>query len=243
MPVNPIHGSDLALLANSALAGYQNAVDQELIYSFLNEGKNEIWMALKEEKANYFVVQSQNTNSSNDFFFPKLSQTAREYDLPSDFHEMRLVEVNDVGFEDVRFEWRSMSSIDFQEARRGSTNQPSGSGSAATRAVYYWDVVGKKRFVLAQFPEIPFNFTFWYVRIIPDFGPDDAVDEILYPFSQKISEFAVQKITLALQDQGLSEEWRKQFRESIVRIASSAAPRQSANPIFVSDFVGYTIES
>jgi hypothetical protein len=46
--LNPVHGTDLADLVNAGLGGYQNAVDQALLYSFLNEGKNEVWMILKE---------------------------------------------------------------------------------------------------------------------------------------------------------------------------------------------------
>jgi hypothetical protein len=156
---------------------------------------------------------------------------------------MRYVEVNDVGFEDTRFEYRSMSSQEFQEARKASTNQQGQGSQVGGSSIYYWDVVGKNLFVLAQFPSIAYNVTIWYVRIIPDFGADDIIDEILYPYSQKIAEFAIKKITLSLQDIPLSEAWKESWTKSVERISTSGGSRQSANPVFVDDFYGQPIEN
>lgn len=242
-PLQTITGQDVASLITKSLGGYANAVDQDFLYSALNEGKNEIWMILKELKVNYFAVSSQNTDSNADYYFPQLSQSSRQYTLPIDFSEMRFLEVLDVGYEDIRFEYRPFSSVDYQEARRGSTNEPTGSGSAASRAVYYWDIIGKNQLVLAQYPEINFNLIIWYVRIIPDVDAGDALDEVLYPYVQKIAEYATQKLTLALQDQVLTQEWRDQFKASVVRLAQAAGSRQSANPVFVIDYEGYPIEN
>lgn len=236
-----IYGSDLANLVNLSLGGYQNAIDGTLMFSVLNEAKNELWMKLKEEKVNYFGVQSQNTQPTAPFYFPPLTTNARAFPLPSDFHEMRLLEVTDVGYEGTIFEWRSMSSVDFQTSRRASTNNPA--PDTTTGYTYYWDVVGANTLVLAQFPAIPFNLIIWYIRFLPDFTAEDLLQEILYPYIQKLAEYATMKLMLALQDLPLNEEWRKQWRESLISVESSAAARQSSSPVFVTDFLGYPIEN
>lgn len=240
--LNPIHGSDLADLANASLGGYQNALDQNLLYSFLNEGKNEIWMILKELKVNYFGQVSQNTDSTQDNYFGPMNTGSRQYTLPVDYHEMKFIEVEDVGFEETHFEYRPISHPDWQAARRDDTNQQNDNDTTADDSVYYWDVFGKDQLLIAQYPRFAFHATLFYIRIIPDFNADDIIDEVLYPFSQKIAEYATKKAMMALQDQPMTAIWVEQFKQSVIRIVESASLRQSSDPIFVSDYLGTTIE-
>ena len=243
MSVTPIHGRDLADLMNNQLGGYQGALDDAMVFSFLNEGKNEVWGILKTLGQNYFGTSSQSTDTTQDSYFGPLDVTKREYNLPNDCREVRFLEVTDVGYEDTRFEYRPLSSTDFIDARRANTNNILNADTTIAQDVYYYTIVGKKTLMFAQFPQIAFHVTIWYNRILPDFDADAIVDEILYPFVQKITEYAVKKATLTLQDLPLSEAWRETWRESVQRIASTADPRDSSGPLFVDDYMGYSIES
>ena len=237
-----IHGSDLADLVNASLGGYQNALDQALLYSYLNEGKNMVWMILKELKVNYFGQTSQSTDNTQLNYFGPLATNSRQYTLPGDFHEMRFLEVEDVGWEDTRIEYRPISHPDWQDARRSNTNVDNDADLTLGDNVIYYDILGKNQLILAQYPQFPFHVTLIYIRIIPDFGADDVVDEILYPFSQKIAEYATKKAMLALQDEPMTDEWTKQWRDSVIMMTESASLRQSSDPLFVASFYGWSIE-
>lgn len=240
-----IHGSDLRTLAQAMLGGYANSIQDDVMFQFLNEGKNEIWMVLKELKQDYFAAFTQNTDPTMGNYFAPLNPNTRDYvdALPPDFHEMRFIEVTDLGYEDMRFSYRSISHPDFMEQRRAATNTPSQGISSTSIAMFYYDIIGKRTFMMASYPPIALHLTLWYIRIIPDFGENDALDEILYPYSQKLALFATKRATLANQDEQLFAAWKDEWKESIGRIATSASPRQTADPVFVQDFLGNTIEN
>jgi len=229
-------GQALIDLTNGFLAGYQNAVDSGMLLKLLNEGKNEVWMILKTLRQDWFIQSTQNTDATVNNFFGPLSTTVREYPLPADFHEMKFIEVLDVGFEDCAFIARDMASAQFKELRRSSTNQPAGTQA---NLEYHYDIVGKGTFILAEYPEINFqNVRLWYVRMVPDFGPNDKIDEVVYPYSTKIAMYAAKLAMLPLQDQPMYESWTKEWKEAVMRIATSASPRQIADTVYVDAWDG-----
>lgn len=227
-------GQDLLDLATARLGGYGNALDTQTLMSFINEAKDDIWAVLKDLYAEYFVTSTQSSDSSQTNYFGPMSVVSREYNLPSDLEELLFIEVLSSGYEDTRFVRRAMSHPDFQNARREATaDQTSTSVSA-----YLYDIIGKRTFELAQYPEFAFNITIWYVRLLPDLETGDTLDEIILPYSKKIADYAVQKAMLVLQDVGQFEEYRKQWKDEIVQIATSASPRNISDPQFVQDFLG-----
>lgn len=240
MPATPaipqVKGQYLIDLANSLLGGYQNGVNSDVLLSLLNEGKNEVWMILKSLRADWFITSSQATDSTQNNYFGPMSTSVREYTLPNDFQEMKFLECLDVGYEDVAFVYRDMASAQWKEARRSSTNAPGGSQA---NLEYHYDIVGKNQLVLAEYPE--FNFQkvkLWYVRIIPDFDAGDLIDEIVYPYANKIAFYASKLAMLPLQDQPMYAAWKEEWKESIVRIASSADPRQISDTVYVDAWDG-----
>jgi len=231
-----VKGQYLVDLANGLLGGYQNAVSSDVLLSFLNEGKNEVWMILKSLRADWFIQASQNNDSTANNYFGPMSTLIREYALPNDFQEMKYIECLDFGFEDVAFVYRDMASSVFKDLRRSSTNQPSGSQA---NLQYHYDIVGKNQLVLAEYPEANFqNVKLWYVRIIPDFGANDVIDEIVYPYANKIAFYAAKLAMLPLQDQPMYAAWKEEWKESVVRIASSADPRQISDTVYVDAWDG-----
>lgn len=240
MPSSPaipnVNGQYLIDLVNGLLGGYQNAVNTDVILALLNEGKNEVWMILKNLRADWFIQKTQNADSTQNNYFGPMNTATREYALPKDFQEMKFIEVLDTGYEDVSFVYRDMASAVWKELRRGSTNSPSGSQA---NLAYHYDIVGKNQLVLAEYPE--FNFqqvVLWYVRVIPDFSAADPIDEIVYPYVNKIAFYAAKLAMLPLQDQPMYAAWKEEWKESVVRIASSADPRQISDTVFVDSFDG-----
>jgi hypothetical protein len=224
---------ELRRITERALGGYSNAADPALIDDGIEEGINEVWTILKNARADYFVTSSQNTDATADNYFPLLSTTAREYDLPVDFAELKLIEIQDSGYESTEFVYRDMSSQEFKDARRDETANPS-----RNVGTYLYDIVGKRTFILAQFPRYAFDATIWYVRQMPDSMSALVIDEIFYPYARRIAIYAAQYITCTLQDTELSEAWRRRWKDSVISIAQGASPRQIQDAVFVEDFIG-----
>lgn len=229
-----VSGQDLFDMANQRLLGYQNAVKAEALLSYLNEGKDEIWAILKNLQEEYFMQQTQSTDASQLNFFPQMATNQRQYTLPQDFREIWYIEVETPGFEQMIFTYKDINDNDFREARRAANVDSTLSPSVE----YFYTIFGKDQLLIAQFPETAFTVTIFYTRNILDFQLDDPIAEILLPYSKKIADYAVKKAMLGLQDQEQFNVWRQEWRDDITMIASSASPRNQADPVFVKDFLG-----
>lgn len=239
MPASPeqpnVSGQTLVDLTNAFLGGYQNAVDEGVMLTLLNEGKNEVWMILKSLRADWFMTSSQNTDSTKNNFFDKMSQASRQYTLPNNYHEMKFIEVLDVGMEDTEFIYRDMATSEWKDLRRSNTNQAPNSTS---NIQYHYDIVGKNQLLLAEYPQINFTAVLWYVRMVPDFSINDPIDEIVYPYASKIAMYATKLLMLTNQDPEMWKAWKDEWKEGVQRIAMSASPRQIADTVYVESWDG-----
>ena len=238
-------GQDLIDGTNSRLAGYQNAIDSDGLLSFLNEAKDEVWALLKNLHTEYFETSTQNTDSTQLNFFPldqngntlphnTFQTNVRQYTLPSDFREIKFIEETLKGFEQTVYTYQGIDSDNFRTARRSANVDP----TLTPTVEYFYTISGKNQFVLAQFPEAPFIPVIWYVRALPDFQATDTIDQILFPYSKKMQDYAVKKAMLSLQDPAQFQAWQVQWRESLHTLETSASPRNQADPEYVQDFLG-----
>ena len=238
-------GQDLIDGANSRLAGYQNAIDSDGLLSFLNEAKDEVWAALKNLHTENFEQSTQKTDSTQLNFFPldqngnilpgnSLQTNLRQYTLPADFREIKFIEVTLQGYEQTVFTYRPIDSEDFRTARRSANVDP----TLSPTVEYFYTISGKNQLVLAQFPEVNFTATLWYIRDLIDFTATDTIDQILFPYSKKMETYAVKMAMLSLQDPGQITAWQQQWRESLHTIETSASPRNQADAEYVEDFLG-----
>jgi hypothetical protein len=237
-----LSGQALINLAQTNLRGLANAVTSDQLLSYLNEGKDELWSILKQQNENLFTVSSQSTNSNGAYYFAPLSTTAREYTLPFDVRDILFIEVTSPsGYERVRFTRKSMLSAAFRDARTAANafNSQGGSSPLSGIGEYFYDIVGKGTFVLAQYPEVAFSLNIWFVRALPDITigqTTGTIDEILFPFHKKIIDFAVSKIMLR-EDMEQFTAWREQWKEDIINVVQGVG-RKSADPQFVEEFEG-----
>lgn len=237
MPIPNVNGATLLNLTIAQLGGYGNAFDPNDLISYINEGKDEIWAILKGTREDYFLQSSQSTTANDDNYFAKLSTTSREFTLPKDFHQMRMIEVLDSGYEEVDFEYKPMSSAEFVEERRASTST---SSPTSNRNTYLYTIGGKDQLILAQFPEIAFELRLWYTRSLPNLtlSGGSNLDEIMFPFNNKIALFAAKRAMLPLQDPRMWQAWREEWREAIRSVEATAEQRDATGIKLVQDFVG-----
>lgn len=231
---NVMTEDELKQAIGAALGGYAGAVSAspDLLDFAIKEAASKVWSLIKGLKENYFVGYSQSVTTTADDYFPVLSTTVREYNLPPDFAEMRYIEVLTSGYEYVRFVYRPMHHVDFQDARRGATQQ----SSFYSADTYWYDIVGKRTMVLAQYPEANMTLRIWYVKELAPILTNGDLSDVFYPFALKMASYAARWILLTLQDIPMSEAWYKQWTNDVQEIAAEASARQSADAEFVQDF-------
>lgn len=235
MAETALTGQDLIDLTTARLAGYGNYPVTDVIMSFLNEAKDEVWGVLKTLNADYFMQVTQAADNTQLNYFGPMNPSTRLYTLPPDFREIHLFVVLDSAYAQVKFTYKKMTDKDFSDAYKEANVD----STITPTAEYFYTIYGKNNLLLAQFPEITFNQPqLYYVRNILDFEVNDPVDEILLPYSKKIADYAAMRIMLSAQDQEQFEEWRKVWKDDILLIASGAGPRNQSDPEFVDDFLG-----
>ena len=237
MAVPTMYGSTLFNLANDLLAGYQNGVDSRALMSYLNMGKDEVWMVTKDLKEQYFQTFSQSTNSSADYYFAPLTTGVREYTLPEDLRSIEYIEVTSPTFQGNKFVYAKMNSPEFREARVAA-NELGGPDTNNNTNIFYYTIAGQDQFVMAQFPPAALVLTLWYTRALPDFEMGDEISQILFPYVKKIAEYAAKKAMIGTQDPGQFAIWAKEWRDSLINCVQAEGDRNDADPQYVQDFYG-----
>lgn len=237
MAVPTVTGQTLIDMANDMLAGYQNGIDSRALLTYLNLGKDEVWGVTKELYEEYFQVFSQSTTPTNDFYFAPLTTNTRNYTLPADLRSIEYIECTTPSYQGTQFVYRKLNSPEFRQ-ERSQSNQLAGPDTNNNVNVYNYTIAGKNQFVLASYPAVPMTLILWYTRALPDFEASDVVDEILFPFSKKLAEFAAKRAMLADQDAGQFAAWKSEWRESLINLVQAEGTRNDADATFVQDFQG-----
>lgn len=235
-----LSGQDIYDRIRVRLGALANVFTVDEVLSFAEDGVQEVWAVLKSFDQEYFGEASQDTDSTaTDTYFADLSTTVREYALPLGCREIRSIECLTIGFESVVFEYKKFDDPLFQTARRDATASGTGSSSNSGSSLgnYYYTVFGSK-FILAQYPEAALNVKLWFIYNINAITTDTVLSDILYPFSGKIVDYAVQKAMASTRDVEMTEEWLKQWSLSVRTLAMSTSPRTSTGPVFVADYLG-----
>ena len=219
------------------LGGLSNAFDTNELLDFLNQSKDAVWSVLRSLGQEYFVDQTQAATSTADDFFQVLSTTVREYDLPPNTRELRMIECTTEGYKHLKFEQRSMSDRDFVEARNWASVQSSATGTGYS-GTYLYAVVGRRKLMFAQFPEAALTLQIWRVVALDDLSLETELTEILHPFWRAIVDFAAMLANLSLTRTDMDAAWQNQWQLDVRLIAGSAVPRASTAPVFIDDYEG-----
>ena len=237
MTLPTISGQSLIDSLQTRLGAFASAFDAADMLEFINEAKDSVWSVLRTLDEDYFVASSQASTSTDDDYFAAFTTSSREVNLPNNCREVRFIEVTTSGYEDLEFEFRRLSDPEFQVERKLATLAGSGSGTQQ-HAKYLYTILGRRTLMLAQYLEAAVTAKIWYVKALDDLDVDSTLTEILHPFHKKIVTYALERATLALQEEQLSDEWLRRWKDDVRELALSAAPRDSSGPEFVTDWWG-----
>lgn len=127
----------------------------------LNAAQRSVWKILTSRKPmnNPFVVSSQSATPSNPDYFGPLVVGTREYALPGNFHQLRLIECITDGYEHTKFRKEPIDSPAFKETREFGTGTPFGLESL-------YDIIGERpgKIMFAGYPPTALQLRLWYVR-------------------------------------------------------------------------------
>jgi hypothetical protein len=153
---------DLRTNLDEATAAYWS--DTRLT-AFLNQAQHLVWLEVKRLKADYFDVERKSTDGSVTILgesyatssFALVASTTR-YTLPPDLAEMKLIECITSGYEQVRFDFRDLTSPGFRGLRSWTeTQEPS---------AFLVDITGELTMVIAPSPNRALDLKINYVPIL-----------------------------------------------------------------------------
>jgi hypothetical protein len=195
------------------------------ILAALNEGKNELVKLMRQADENFFETTVEGTISST------TSPNYSTISLPSNFAELRNLQVTSAGLEDTIFINLSQSDNRFRQALLDH-------GSFANGAsVLYYDFMGKDSIIVAPGLDIDMTYLMHYIRTIPDMiYPNDYPIEIPPEHIDYIVTFAICECMRTIGDERLAVYLEKLDKQEQTVIASINT-RQSKEPKFVTGYM------
>src|ERR1700690_506803 len=239
MPSTGLPIQSVTDMINRRLSGWQNAVSSDQVLDALNDGVAEVWNVLKSFHQDYFGQSTQSTDSTQLNYFPLLTTSAPEYPLPEDLREVKFIECITSGYEELRFWYSELTDPEFRGARfLGNQVGIANPVTTDTSEEMLYTIVGKDRFILAIYPPVNLSITIWYIRSLPTYEDGDILDEILFPYHNKVADFAAKKLMLENQEPTAWHAWTQEWKQGILSLATGAGERNQADAQFVQDFLG-----
>lgn len=201
---------------------------------FINRAKNRVWNEAKKLKADYFDVTRTSTDGSLTILGETYAATGfqivagtRDYTLPPDFSEMRLIEVTTSGYEHVRFTYLPLTHPTFRAMLRVTDNQ--------APSEFYYTIVGERTLRITPFSDTTLNLRITYTPVIADLAADTDTLEMPWPLPDAVEAFAT--ATAMVMDRDPNAAVWEQRGRAIVADMFGAHARQSQDPEFVQDFL------
>lgn len=137
---------------------------------YINDARNRCWGEVRKLKDDYFDVQRTSLDGTVYILDTAYACTGfqivagtREYTLPPDFHELRLIECITSGHEALRFVFRRLAHPDMIAARAQTQN-------LTPASEMYYALIGERTLSIAPATDTTLDLRLTYVPIISDLG-------------------------------------------------------------------------
>ena len=151
--------------------------------------KDRVWSEVKRLKDDYFMLNRTSLDGTLTILTESYAATSfqivagtREYTLPFDVSEVKLIEVTTSGYETVRFVHRDLASWEMRGLRELTENQSPGT--------VYFDLVGERTLTIAPKLDTTLDLRLWYVPILDDLAADTDKLQMPHPLYIAVEEFA-----------------------------------------------------
>ena len=197
----------------------------------LNRAKDRTWNEVKKLKDDYFILNRTSTSGTLTILTEsyaatgfQIVATTREYTLPFDVSEVKLIEVITSGYEQVRFVHRDLASPEVRSLRELTVNQ--------SPATIYFDLVGERTLTIAPASDTTLDLRLWYVPILDDLVSDTDTLQMPHPLYAAVEEFATARSLV--QDRAAEAATWEQMGLATVQRFMGAHRRQTQDPELVS---------
>ena len=220
------------LLDESTASFWSNAQ----LTRYINRAKDRVWNRVKALNDDYFIV----TRSSTDGSLTILGETyaassfqiiasTRDYTLPPDFSEIKLVEVITANYEDVRFVYRDLSHPEMRALLEITDNQ--------TPSSFVFDILGERTMRIAPMSNTTLDLRLTYVQAFADLSSDTDTLTMPHPLYLAVEHYAT---SFALrQDRSPDAESYEKSADKIIAEMFGAHHRQTQD---VETATGYMAE-
>jgi len=196
----------------------------------LDRSKDRVWNEVKRLKDDWFLRNRTSLDGTLTILTESYAATGfelvagtREYTLPFDVSEVKLIEVTTSGYETVRFVHRDLASWEMRGLRELTTNQ--------TPDTIYFDLVGERTLTIAPAVDTTLDLRLWYVPILDDLAADTSTLEMPHPLYMAVEEFATARALV--QDRAAEAAVWEQMGVATVQRFMAGHRRQTQDPELV----------
>lgn len=201
---------------------------------FINRAKDRVWVEVRKLKDDFFLINRTSLDgsltilgSTYDASSFRLVATTKEYTLPSDVVELKLIECITSGYESTRFTFADLASSEVRDLRTLTENQsPVG---------FLVDLVGERTFSISPATDTTLDLRIWYVPILGDLAEDADTMEMPHPLYMAVEAYATASAHRMDRNFAAAVQWEAIGRALIMETFGATA-RQTQDPEFV---VGY----
>lgn len=203
---------------------------------YINRAKDRVWNRVKALNDDYFTVTRVSTDGSLTILGETYAATSfqivagtRDYTLPPDFSEMKLINVTTSGYEDVRFVYRDLTHPDMRGALEITDNQ--------VPNIFYFDIIAERTMRIAPLSDTTLDLRMTYVQYFADLSAD--TDQLTMPHPLYLAVEAYSVAQALMQDRNPDAAAAKADGDSIIAEMFGAHHRQTQDPEHA---VGYLAE-
>lgn len=137
------------------------------LYAYLNEAKDRVWNEVKKLKADFWHVTRTSTDGSVTILGESYATSSfaivagtRDYTLPHDISELKLIEVTTTDYESVRFLHRDLAHPDMRTALAVTEN--------VSPSLIYFDLIGERTMRIAPKSDTALDLRLTYEQAFDD---------------------------------------------------------------------------
>lgn len=188
---------------------------------FINRAKDRVWTEARALKEDYFLVTRTSTDGSLTILGETYAATGfqivagtRDYTLPPDFAEMKLIEVTTSGYETTVFVYRDLTQPDMRRMLTLTDNQ--------SPATFFFDLIGERTMRIAPKSDTTLDLRITYVRILADLSAETDALEMPHPLYKAVEEYATAN-ALKMDRNPNAAAWEASGRSTVLTMVGSHA--------------------
>lgn len=203
--------------------------DAQLLRS-INRARDRVWTEVKRLKDDYFLVSRTSLDGTLTILAESYAATSfqivagtKEYALPFDVSELKLIECLTSGYEHVRFVHHDLASPEVRALRELTTSQ--------SPSLFAFDLIGERTLTIAPASDTTLNLRLWYVPILDDLVADTDTLQMPHALYTAVEEFATARSLV--QDRAAEAATWEQMGLATVQRFMGAHRRQTQDPEMV----------